>query len=114
MKKVFEIVVARSVRQDLDYIPKNHHSSIQEAIRSQLTYEPDSETTNRKPLQRTIENATWELRCGIQNSYRVLYDIAYNDIEDLTIIEILGIVEVIAIGEKRQEKLFIQGREVNL
>ena len=58
--------------------------------------------------------ATWELRCGKQNQYRILYDITSTpDSEAANIIEILGIIEVIAIGEKRQEKLFIQGREVS-
>jgi hypothetical protein len=42
------------------------------------------------------------------------YDIISTpDPEAADIIEILGILEVIAIGEKRQEKLFIQGREVS-
>ena len=110
----FEIILAKSIRKDLEYIPKKHHSSIQQAIESQLLHEANVETTNRKPLVQNIQTATWELRCGKQNQFRILYDITSTpDPETADIIEILGIVEVIAIGEKRQEKLFIQGREVS-
>ncbi len=110
MAKVFELVLAKSIRKDLEFIPKKHHASIRQAIKIQLQYEPNLETTNRKPLATPIANATWELRCGDQNRYRVLYDIITTD--ETETIEILGIVEVLAIGEKHHEKLLIQGREV--
>jgi mRNA-degrading endonuclease RelE of RelBE toxin-antitoxin system len=112
VSKVYQIILAKSIRKDLEFIPKKHHSSIREAIETQLTHEPTLETTNRKPLTAPIQNATWELRCGEQNRYRVLYEVTKVDDEDAEIIEILGIVEVLAIGEKRFEKLLIQGREV--
>jgi mRNA-degrading endonuclease RelE of RelBE toxin-antitoxin system len=106
----FELVFAKTVRKDLEFIPKKHHNNIQQAIETQLLFEPNLETTNRKPLTTPIQNATWELRCGTQNQYRVLYDIRMD--AQTEVIEVLGIVEVLAIGEKRHEKLFIQGREV--
>ena len=112
MFKVYQIVLAKSIRKDLEFIPKKHHSSIREAIQTQLTNEPILETINRKPLTAPIQSATWELRCGEQNRYCVLYEVTNNDDNDTEIIEILGIVEVLAIGEKRLEKLLIQGREV--
>ncbi len=105
-------MLAKSIRKDLEFIPKKHHSSIREAIETQLTHEPTLETTNRKPLTTPIQNATWELRCGDQNRYRVLYEVTNAENDDTDIIEILGIVEVLAIGEKRLEKLLLQGREV--
>lgn len=77
-----------------------------------MIFEPTLETTNRKPLTAPIPEATWELRCGEQNRYRVLYSVTTTNETELEIIEILGIVEVLAIGEKKSEKLLIQGREV--
>jgi hypothetical protein len=65
----FEIILAKSIRKDLEYIPKKHHSSIQQAIQTQLLHEANVETTNRKPLVQSIQTATWELRCGKQNQY---------------------------------------------
>jgi mRNA-degrading endonuclease RelE of RelBE toxin-antitoxin system len=112
VSKVYRLVLAKSVRKDLEFIPKKHHSSIREAIETQLTHEPTLETTNRKPLTAPIQNATWELRCGEQNRYRVLYEVTNAENDDTDMIEILGIVEVLAIGEKSLEKLLIQGREV--
>ena len=105
-------MLAKSIRKDLEFIPKKHHSSIREAIETQLTHEPTLETTNRKPLTTPIQNATWELRCGEQNRYRVLYEVTNAEDENTEMIGILGIVEVLAIGEKHLEKLLIQGREV--
>ena len=105
-------MLAKSIRKDLEFIPKKHHSSIREAIETQLTHEPTLETTNRKPLTTPIQNATWELRCGEQNRYRVLYEVTNAEDDNTEMIEILGIVEVLAIGEKHLEKLLIQGREV--
>jgi hypothetical protein len=110
--KVFELVLARSIKKDLEFIPKKDHSNIKQAIETQLILEPNLETTNRKPLTLPILEATWELRCGEQNRYRVLYSVTNTDENELEIIEILGIVEVLAIGEKKSEKLLIQGREV--
>ena len=57
---------------------------------------------------------TWELRCGLNNKYRVLYDTEIetgNDTNDAE--EPLNIVRILAIGEKRGERLFIAGEEWN-
>jgi mRNA-degrading endonuclease RelE of RelBE toxin-antitoxin system len=112
VSKVYQIILAKSIRKDLEHIPKKHHSSIREAIETQLTHEPNLETGNRKPLTAPIQNATWELRCGEQNRYRILYEVTNAEDNDSEVIEVLGIVEVLAVGEKRLEKLLIQGREV--
>jgi mRNA-degrading endonuclease RelE of RelBE toxin-antitoxin system len=114
VSKVYQIILAKSIRKDLEHIPKKHHSTIREAIETQLTHEPNIETVNRKPLTAPIQNATWELRCGEQNRYRILYEVTNAEDNDGEMIEVLGIVEVLAVGEKRLEKLFIQGREVKL
>jgi hypothetical protein len=48
--------------------------------------------------------ATWEIRFGPRNRFRVLYDIE----------EEVRRIRVLAIAEKRRERLFIGGEEVQL
>ena len=112
MTRGYELVLAKSIKKDLEFILKKDHPSIKQAIETQLIFEPTLETTNRKPLTTSILEATWELRCGEQNRYRVLYTVTSTDETELEVIEILGIVQVLAIGEKKSEKLLIQGREM--
>lgn len=59
-------------------------------------------TRNRKPLRipNTL-NATWELRCGANNRYRVFYDV---DVED-------DFVVVLAVGRKVGNRLMIGSEE---
>jgi len=71
-------------------------STILDAVREQLTYEPDTETRNRFPM-RPNELATWELRIG---NLRVYYDIE-TDPEP--------VVYVLAVGIKEGNKVRIGG-----
>jgi len=48
--------------------------------------------------------ATWEIRFGPGNRFRVLYDID----------EEPRVVRIMAIGEKQRERLFVGGEEVQL
>jgi mRNA-degrading endonuclease RelE of RelBE toxin-antitoxin system len=60
---------------------------------------------NRKPLQQPAAfEAHWEIRFGPDNRFRVLYDV---DPEN-------GVVHILAIGEKRRERLLFAGEEVRL
>jgi mRNA-degrading endonuclease RelE of RelBE toxin-antitoxin system len=94
-----------AVAEHLRAIEVKHHSSIRQKIREQLLFKPDEETTNRKPLRRpAVFGATWEIRFGPENRFRVLYDI---DKE-------ARVVVILAIGEKLRERLFIGGEEVEL
>ena len=71
----------------------------------QLRFEPGAETTNRKPLRQPAPfGATWEIRFGPDNRFRVLYHID----------EKTRVVQIMAIGEKQTERLFIGGQEVQL
>lgn len=72
-----------------------------DAIEKQLGEEPLVETRNRKPL-RPNPLAPWELRIG---ELRVFYDVSSN--ADPA-------VQILAIGVKRCNKLFIAGEEVSL
>jgi hypothetical protein len=108
----FILEYASSIPDDLAVIERKHHRAIRDAIIEQLSFEPLVETRNRKPLDPKIMEATWELRCGLNNKYRVLYDTDLTKIE-ATEDEPLNIVRILAIGEKRGERLFIAGEEWN-
>ena len=72
MKHRYQIELARSIKRDLEHIERKFHSIIYNAILEQLCFEPLTETRNRKPLDPAILNANWELRCGVNNQFRVL------------------------------------------
>ena len=74
-------------------------------IEGQLLFEPQTETRNRKPLQPPAAlGATWELRFGPNNRFRVLYGV---DLERQE-------VQILAIGVKENNRLLIGGMEVEL
>jgi hypothetical protein len=98
------------IPNDLAFIERKHHRAIRDAILEQLTDEPLVETRNRKPLDPAIFEATWELRCGLQNRFRVLYTVETIEPEDEDD-EPETVVWIVAIGEKRGERLFIAGEE---
>ncbi len=96
---------AREVTKHLRAIDPKYHALIREKIGEQLRFEPTAETTNRKPLRPPAPfAATWEIRFGPDNCFRVLYDV---DEED-------RVVQIMAIGEKQRNRLFIGGEEVRL
>lgn len=71
----------------------------------QLSHMPATETRNRKPLEQPAAlGATWELRFGLKNSFRVFYDVNLEE----------KIVSVLAIGVKEGNQLFIDGQEFEL
>ena len=104
-KKPFELVYAPKTKKHMRAIERRHFSLIKEAIEDQLRYEPEVETRNRKPLKRPVVfQATWEIRFGPDNCFRVFYDV---DIE-------AHAVNVLAVGVKERDRLFIAGKEVEL
>jgi mRNA-degrading endonuclease RelE of RelBE toxin-antitoxin system len=101
----YTLAFASAVTKHLRAIDAKHRALIREKIGEQLRFEPSSETANRKPLRQPAPfEATWEIRFGPDNRFRVLYDI---DEQSRT-------VQILAIGEKRRERLFIGGEEVQL
>jgi plasmid stabilization system protein ParE len=89
----------------LDFIERKYHRLIAAAIRQQLTHTPDSQTRNRKPLvEPTIFDATWELRFGPHNDFRVFYHVAKAE----------RVVTVLAIGVKTGSRLSIGGEVFEL
>lgn len=103
--KSFRLVYDIEFADQIKAIDRKHHSFIRETIETQLAYEADVETRNRKPLTRTTDfGARWELRFGEDNQFRVFYSVFPETSE----------VHILAVGIKIRERLFIRGKEVKL
>ncbi len=101
----FEILYSPAFKQHLKSINSQFCSTIKEAIEEQLFLEPDQETRNRKPIKRPVDfEATWEIRCGSQNRFRVFDEVDHENKRVL----------VLAVGEKIGNRLFIGGEEIEL
>ena len=102
---VFTFIFAPEVANHLQAIDKKYRSLIRETIAQQLSYTPLNLTRNRKPLEQPAPfGATWELRCGPNNRFRVFYEV--DTIEQMVLI--------LAIGIKDREQLIIGGEEIEL
>ncbi len=101
----FKLIFAPQTKEHLKAIERKYYSLIRNTIEQQLLFEPAVESRNRKPLTRPVEfEADWEIRFGPNNRFRVFYAVNRPERE----------VEVIAIGVKRGNKIFISGEEVEL
>lgn len=104
-KQSYTLLYAPLFRVHLKSIEPKYYSRIRAQIETQLFFEPHVETRNRKPLKRPIVfEAQWELRFGPQNRFRVFYKIVGD----------LNQVYILTIGEKKGNKLFIGGEEIEL
>ena len=98
----FTLIFAPETLDHLDTIERKYHRLIQKAIDEQLSYTPEKRTRNRKLLDQPAPfGATWELRFGPSNRFRVLYEVDGGE----------QIVWVLAVGIKEGNKLFIGGEE---
>ena len=96
-RSTFTICYAPEMYEHLD----KYHRLIATTIKEQLSHVPATETRNRKPLEEPASfGATWELRFGPKNSFRVFYDVNHEE----------KAVFVLALGMKKGNRLFI-GRE---
>ncbi len=94
----YRLMFAPEVVTHVEAIDRKYHSLIRKTIQQRLIHEPGRLGRNRKPLEPPAPfDATWELRFGPRNRFRVFYDI---DAEDRT-------VAILAIGVKDREKLRI-------
>ena len=101
----FELIYAPEVKQHLRAIDHKYYSLIRNTLETQLWFEPDRETRNRKPLKCSVTfEADWELHFGPGNRFRVFYEV---DREQ-------GQVYILAIGVKRENRLFVGGKEMRL
>ena len=104
-KLPYTLIYDTEIPRQLYAIDRKYHSLIRTTLEEQLTYEPDVETTNRKPLQRpVIFGARWELRLGPGNRFRIYYRIYMNGRE----------VHILAIGVKIRDSVYIGGEEYDL
>ena len=104
-KQPFTLVYADEVKDHLRAIEAKYHSLIRTEIEEQLLFDAEIETKNRKPLrQPTVYDATWEIRFGPNNRFRVLYGIDPERRE----------VQVQAIGVKKGSRLLVGGEEIEL
>jgi mRNA-degrading endonuclease RelE of RelBE toxin-antitoxin system len=99
----FELIYASPVKQHLRAIDRKYWSLIYSTIEAQLQFEPQAETRNRKPLKVPLAfGGEWEIRFGPDNRFRVFYEID----------EEHRIVQILAIGVKQGNQLFIGGKEI--
>lgn len=90
--KRFLIIYHSHIKDYLRSIDRKSHSLIHQTIDTQVSYEPENEIRNRKPVIQPFPfAATWEIRFGPQNCFRVFYEVERAEL----------VVTVLAIGEKR-------------
>lgn len=98
----FSIQFAPEVLRHLGVIPRQHHGLLRTVIHEQLSHVPLAPTRNRKQLlQPAPFGATWELRCGPRNRFRVFY----------VVDEDTKMVSGLAIGVKLAARLLVGGEE---
>ena len=99
----YALVYAVEVGEHVRKIDRKYHRLVRTAIEEQLGFEPEQPARNRKPLERLPGpfGATWELRFGPGNQFRVFYEVVPED----------RAVWVLAIGVKTGNRLLIGGEE---
>ncbi len=98
----FTLSFAPEAIEHLDSIEAKYHGLLRQAINGQLTHTPTQETRNRKPLELPAPfEASWELRCGPGNRFRVFFEVDAEAHE----------VQILAIGVKDRNRLLIGGEE---
>jgi len=104
-KNRFDLIYAPQVKTHLQATERKFHSLIRSTIETQLQFEPNIETQNRKPLKKSVElGADWEIRFGPDNRFRVFYSVEQENRQ----------VFILAIGMKRGNRLIIGREEVDL
>jgi mRNA-degrading endonuclease RelE of RelBE toxin-antitoxin system len=98
----FALTFAPEALDHLDAIERKYHRLIERTVDEQLAYTPEKETRNRKPLEPPAPfQATWELRFGPENRFRVFYEVDHDERN----------VWILAIGVKEGNRLLIAGEE---
>src|SRR5688572_28783878 len=94
----FTLSFAPQAIEHLDLVEAKYHGLLRRTIKEQLTFTPTEETRNRKLLDQPAPfKASWELRCGPDNRFRVFYDVDSASQE----------VQVLAVGVKDRNRLLI-------
>jgi mRNA-degrading endonuclease RelE of RelBE toxin-antitoxin system len=99
----FALAYAPEVYDHLEAVEPKHHRLIARTIKEQLSHTPTVRTRNRKPLEEpSAFGATWELRFGPNNAFRVFYEVDPAE----------RVVTILALGVKEGNRLWIGGQEV--
>lgn len=102
---LFDIIFDDAIQAHFATIERKDQSLILDAIEQQLSYEPNHATRNRKALRiPSTLDATWELRCGANNRYRVFYDVVVDE----------RLVVVLAVARKLGNRWMIGNEEIVL
>ena len=100
-RPAFDVIFDLRALDHMGAIEVKYHSLIRRTVEEQLLSEPDMPARNRKPLLReTSIGATWEVRCGPDNRFRIFYDVDRDR----------HLVVVLAIAMKVGSQLFV-GKE---
>ena len=102
-RRSYSLLYAPEVHAHVKSVGRRYLRLLEETIKEQLSFTPGQKTRNRKPLEETPGpfGATWELRCGPGNRFRVFYEIALERRE----------VWILAIGVKDHDRLHFSGKE---
>jgi hypothetical protein len=101
----FELIYPPIIKVHLKTIEPKYYPLISESLKEQLQYQPDIETRNRKPLKRPITfGAQWEVRFGPGNIFRAFYKVNREAYQ----------VEILAIGIKKGNRLYVGGQEYEI
>ena len=98
----FTLSFAPEAIDHLEAIEPKYHGLLRRTIHEQLMSTPMVVTRSRKPLEQPAPfDASWELRCGPANRFRVFYEV------DAAALE----VQILAVGVKDRSRLVIGGEE---
>lgn len=97
----YRIRLAESAEEHFAQLTARQRAIVLSAVKVQLQYEPLRETRTRKPL-RPNPLAPWELRVG---ALRVFYEVDAREPD---------LVNVLAIGVKRGDRLIVSGKEIRV
>ena len=97
----YRIQFTESAEEQLAQLTARQQATVLDAVRVQLRYEPVRETRNRKQL-RPNPFAPWELRVGF---LRVFYEVDALESD---------LVNVLAIGIKKGNRLIVSGKEIHI
>jgi len=97
----YSVRFAESGEEHFAQLTARQQAIVLDAVKVQLSYEPLRETRNRKPL-RPNPLAPWELRVG---SLRVFYEVDALEPD---------LVNVLAIGVKKGNRLIVAGKEIHI
>ena len=97
----YRIQFTESAEDHLAELSARQQAIVLNAVKVQLRYEPFRETRNRKQL-RPNPLAPWELRVGV---LRIFYEVDALESD---------VVNVLAIGIKKGNRLIVSGREIHI